>query len=105
MTASGAPLPWRIPDGRRERPLLRRHRHLWVRNLDLEVRRVVGGPARRRDFEDARVVDRPDRGIEVRVLPDGDEFRIADGVGPRGGRDVYGVPHGGELAIDDLAPV
>ena len=34
---------------------------------------VVCGPARRRDLEDARVVDRADRRIEVRVLPRGDE--------------------------------
>src|SRR5437899_1182830 len=103
--ASVAALLRRIPDGRRERPLLRRHRHLRVRDLDLEVRRVVRGPARRRDFEDARVVDRADRRIEVRVLPDGDEFWIADGVGPRCDGDVDGVPHRGELAIDDPATV
>src|SRR6185436_14869388 len=78
-----APLSWRIPDRRRERSLLRRHRHLRIRDLELEVRRVVRGPARRRDLEDARVVDRADRRIEVRVLPDANEFRIADGVGKR----------------------
>src|SRR4029434_9382189 len=65
----------------------------------------VRGPARGRNLEDARVVDRAGRWIEVWVLPDGDEFGIADGVGPRCGGEVHGVPNRGQLAVDDPAPV
>src|ERR1700732_1985918 len=88
----------RVPDRRRVGTLRRGHRHfLW--HAHAESFCVVRGPARRRDFDDAPVVERPLRWIKIRVLPDGDQFGSADSVGPRRVLDIHGGPYRRQLAI------
>ena len=58
----------RIPDRACIRAVLHDHlRSFW--HLDLEELRVVGGPARFRDFDHAYVVERTLVGIEIRIHP------------------------------------
>ena len=65
----------RIPDRRGIGALGGGHRD-FLGHRDAEVFRVVGGPARRWDFDDAAVVKGALAGVEVRVFPDGDQFRV-----------------------------
>src|SRR5262249_48814724 len=74
--------------------------------LHAEALGVVGSPARRRDLDRARVVERAQRRIEVRVLPHRDQLGRADRVGPGRVRDVHGAADGRKLAVGSrLAPL
>src|SRR5262245_17722642 len=64
-------ISWRVPDRRGIAALLERHGH-FLAHRDLEPGCIVGGPARRRDFDDPRIVEGADLGIEIGILPDGD---------------------------------
>src|SRR5436305_835527 len=88
----------RVPDRRRVGTFRCGHRHL-LGHAHTEFFGVVRGPARRRNFDDAPVVERPLRRIKIRVLPDGDQFRSTDRVGPRRILDVNGGPYRWQLAI------
>ena len=80
----------RVPDRRRVGALGRRHRG-FLRHCDAEIFRVIGGPARRRYFDHAHIVERAQSRIEVGVLPDRDHLARANRVGPRRVRNIYGV--------------
>src|SRR6185369_10004866 len=56
-------------------------------------------PARRRDLDHPRVVERALRRIERRVGPDGDQLGRADRVRPRRAADVDRVADGRHLAV------
>src|SRR4029078_13688282 len=88
----------RVPDRRRVGTLCRSHRH-FLGHAHAEPFGVVRGPARRRDFDDAPVIERPLRGIKIRVFPDCDQFRSADRVGPCRVLDINGAPYRWQLAI------
>src|SRR6056297_2157142 len=64
----------RVPDGRCIGAFLLGRRHAFGQ-VDAVERRVVGGPARRRDLEYANVIERPLLRIEFRVLPVGHQER------------------------------
>ena len=89
---------WRVPDGRCVSPLVYRHRHV-VRHLYAKALLVIGRPARCRDLDDPGIVDRAKRGIEVGVLPDGDQLRAADCVGPDCVCNVDRIPDRWQLAV------
>ena len=62
--------------------------------FDLELDRVVGGPAGSRDLDDAGVVEGGKRWIEIGIGPDGAELGGADGVCPGGNGEVHGIADG-----------
>ena len=74
---------------------------------DAETHRFICGPARDRDFDDARVANNPLLRIEVRLFPRRDELGIADGVAPRGALDIDRITDGRPAAsiASDLAAV
>src|SRR6476661_9893420 len=67
--------------------------------LNSEALRVVGGPTRCGDFDDAGIIERALLSVEVWIFPHGDQFRIPDGVGPGGLFKVHGVTDRRQLAI------
>jgi hypothetical protein len=87
-----------VPNGRRIGPLLDRGRNVgW--NWKVVILRIIRRPARRRDFQNAAVVECALLGIELRIFPDGDQFRRSDGVGPRRIRDIDRIANGRHFAI------
>ena len=82
---SARPPTRRVPDRRGVGALDDRHARARQRR-HAEALRVVGGPARRRDLEHPHVVERALRRVEVGVVPDRDQLRRADRVGPGGVR-------------------
>ena len=97
---NGSPrrLAGRVPDGRGVGALLGGHRN-FRRHLDPIVLGVIRCPARRRDLNDASVVERPLRWIEVRVFPDSVQLGGTNGVRPGHVRHVHGVADGGQFAV------
>ena len=60
-----------VPDGRGIGALGRGHGNFW-RHFHVEVFRVIGGPARRRNLDHSDVVECAQCRIEIRVFPDFD---------------------------------
>src|ERR1044072_2533420 len=87
-----------VPDRRGVSTLLKFHRGAGQR-LDPEAFGVISGPTWRGNLQHAHVVKRALSGIEVRVFPNGDQFRIANGVGPGGVFNVHCVADGWQLAV------
>ena len=79
-----------VPDGRTPGALLACERH-HVGRWNPGLHRLNKGPARRGDFQHARVVERMQAGIELGIGPDGFEFRRAHGVGVGGFLQVHGA--------------
>lgn len=90
--------PRRIPDRAGIGSLCYCHWYLFG-HLITEALDVVSGPARSGDFDDTGVIKRTLIGIEVRILPDGDQLGITDGVAPGGFLDIHRVAHRRQLAI------
>src|ERR1051325_2410504 len=94
-----------VPDRRGVSTLLDFHRGAGQR-LDPEAFCVISGPTWRGNLQHAHVVKRAVSSVEVRVFPNGDQFRIANGVGPGGVFNVYCVADGRQLAVRaQLAPI
>jgi len=87
----------RVPDRRGPGTLLVLHRTPATSSRRSAL--VVGGPAGRRDFDDAGVVEGTLRRLEVGIRPHRGELGRADRVGPSRSLDVDRVAHGGQLAI------
>ena len=71
----------------------------FLRDFDAKAESIVDDPARCRNFDHARIIERILCGIEIRVGPDGPEFRRADRIGPVGVLHVHGVTHRGQFAV------
>ena len=80
----------RVPDRRGVGPFLDNH---WYTRWYFRAikRRVIGGPPWRGNLKYPYIVDRRHVPIEVGILPDNSEFRIAYRIGVRRGGNVHGV--------------
>jgi hypothetical protein len=94
----------RVPDRRRPGTFLDR-RWQALRYLDAERYGVAGTPARRRDLDHPRVVERVPRRLEFRIGPRRRKLRGPDAVVVRGLRRVDGVADRRQAAVRVGLPV
>ena len=73
---------------------------------DAQCNGVERGVARRGDLQYPHVIYRPQRGVEIRVLPESPQFRVTDVVAISGILHVDGIANRGNAATAvSLSPV